>query len=91
MAVENPISGLRAVPLPSFAIGGHPTTVASPNNVVRINPRATVHDGVPIPFYSPIGGTLPPPLPGFYQMFPIKPLPQGAGGGGPVGTPIDSG
>jgi hypothetical protein len=85
----NPITGLRAVPLPSFGIGGHPTTVASPNNALRINPRYQ-HDDVPLPSFV-IGGTLPPPFPGVWTLLPIKPLPQGAGGGGPVGTPIDSG
>lgn len=50
-----------------------------------------VHFRVPQPQYSLVGEVPWPPQPGFYPFFPIKPLPQGAGGGGPVGTPIDSG
>lgn len=50
-----------------------------------------IHLRVPYPEFNYLAITRWPDQPGFYPIFPVKPLPQGAGGGGPVGTPIDSG
>ena len=68
---------------------GAGTTRNGLSNVVgRLNPRW--HTDVPLPQFNP-STVAPTPNQLSGHIFPVKPLPGGAGQAGPVGYPIDSG
>lgn len=77
----------HSVPLPQIGLVGQGGNGFSFKPVSKPLLR---FDGVPYPQFNPytavwwVGSS-------YLLYIPIKPLPQGAGGGGPVGTPIDSG
>lgn len=76
----------RLDPLPKLGLTG-----AGGAGVNMKDAEGGIHLRVPLPQFNYLLANRWPDQPGFYPVFPIKPLPQGAGGGGPVGTPIDSG
>lgn len=82
---SGPVLGL--VPMGSgITIAGMPA-VTPPNRVRIANASPSLFK---LAQYNPSNnGTTPSPLSG--HMFPIQPLPGGAGQAGPVGYPIDSG